>query len=265
MSTPLDYRAAPGLLRERVLLVTGASGGIGAELARTLARHGASVILHGRSMERLERVYDEILRAGGPEPAILPLDLATASERDFDNVEQTVRGQLGRLDGIVHSAAHFVHLTALEHERLDDWLRMLRVNVAAPFALTRACLPLLRVAPDASVIVTSETHALKPAAWWGGFAVSKSALSAYLRVQADEWEALPNLRINLVVPGKVDSPCRRRTHPGEAPSARATIASVMPLYLYLLGPDSRGVSGQTFDAEALRVPKTPGDAPGETR
>jgi NAD(P)-dependent dehydrogenase (short-subunit alcohol dehydrogenase family) len=260
MTNPIDYQAPPGLLRERVLLVTGASGGIGAELARTLARHGAHVILHGRSMERLERLYDEILRAEGPEPAILPLDFATATERDYDSVEQTVRAQLGRLDGIVHSAAHFVHLTALEHERLDDWLRLLRVNVAAPFALTRACLPLLRASPDASVIVTSETHALKPAAWWGGFAVSKSALSAYTTIQADEWESTTNLRINLVVPGKVDSPCRRRTHPGEAPATRATIASLMPLYLYLLGPDSRGVSGQRFDAEALRASRAAGGA-----
>jgi NAD(P)-dependent dehydrogenase (short-subunit alcohol dehydrogenase family) len=249
---PLSYQAPSRLLSERVVLVTGASSGIGERAALAFAAHGATVILHGRNMERLERVYDQIAASGASAPAILPLDLASATERDFDNVEQTVRAQLGRLDGILHNAAHFSHLTALENQRLDEWLRLLRVNLAAPFALTRACLPLLRAAPDASVVVNGETHGLRPGAYWGGFAVAKSGLTAYTKIQADEWSSIPSLRINLVVPGKVDSPCRARTHPGEARSARASIDSLMPLYLYLMGPDSRGVSGQVFDADALR-------------
>ena len=249
---PLHYMAAPALLKGRVVLVTGASTGIGAAAARTFAAHGATVILHGRNVQRLEQVYDEIATGGAPEPALLPLDLSTAGERDYDNVEQTIRSQFGRLDGILHNAAHFVHLTALEYERLDDWVRLLRVNTVAPFALTKACLPLLRAAPDASVVVTSETHALHPGAYWGGFAVSKSGLMPYARILAQEWEQSPHMRINLVVPGKVDSPCRARTHPGELPASRASIDSLMPLYLYLVGPDSRGVSGQVFDADALR-------------
>jgi NAD(P)-dependent dehydrogenase (short-subunit alcohol dehydrogenase family) len=250
---PLRYTASPDLLRSRVILVTGASAGIGEAAARALAAHGATVILHGRNMQRLERVYDEIAGTGAPEPAILPLDLAAAGEREFENLEQTVRAQFGRLDGILHNAAHFVHLTALENERMDDWLRLLRVNLVAAFALTRACLPLLRTAPDASVLVTGETHGLLPGAFWGGFAVSKSALLAYTRIQAQEWETHANLRINLVVPGKVDSPCRARTHPGESRTARATVETLMPLYLYLMGPDSRGVSGQVFEADGLRT------------
>jgi len=120
------------------------------------------------------------------------------------------------------------------------------VNLAAPFALTRACTYLLRAAPDASVILTSETHAVKPAAYWGGLAVSKSGLSALAIIQAQEWERFPNLRINVVVPGKVDSPLRNRTHPGEGRDSRLPIESLMPTYLYLAGEDSRGVSGQTF-------------------
>lgn len=251
---PLRYVPAVDLLRDRVVLVTGASGGIGAAAARAFAAQGATVILHGRSVERLERVYDEIVGSGAPEPALLPLDLAAATERDLDNLEQTVRTQLGRLDGILHNAAHFVHLTALENERLEDWLRLLRVNLAAPFAVTRACMPLLRASPDASVIVTGETHGSHPGAFWGGFAVSKSGLAAYTRIQADEWSSMANLRINLLIPGKVDSPCRARTHPGEARTARATVESLMPLYLYLMGPDSRGVSGEVFEADTLRGP-----------
>jgi NAD(P)-dependent dehydrogenase (short-subunit alcohol dehydrogenase family) len=249
---PLHYQPATRLLSERVVLVTGASSGIGERAALAFAAHGATVILHGRDMERLERVYDQIVASGAATPAILPLDFANATERDFDNLEQSVRAQLGRLDGILHNAAHFAPLTALENQRLDEWLRLLRVNLAAPFALTRACLALLRAAPDASVVVTGETHGLHPGAYWGGFAVAKSGLTAYARIQADEWSSMPSLRINLVVPGRVDSPCRARTHPGEARTSRASIDSLMPLYLYLMGPDSRGVSGQVFEADELR-------------
>ena len=245
-----DYQPRPDLLNERVILVTGASAGIGRVAALACARHGATVILHGRDTGRLEAVYDEIETAAWPQAIILPLDLAAATDRDFDNLAQAIRAQVKRLDGILHNAAHFTQLGALEHERLDDWLRMLRVNVAAAFSLTRACTPLLRDAADASVVLTGETHGLRPAAYWGGFAVSKSALAAYNTIQAQEWDALPSLRINLVVPGKVDSPQRGRTHPGETRESRARPESLMPLYLYLLGPDSAGVSGKVFEQNA---------------
>jgi NAD(P)-dependent dehydrogenase (short-subunit alcohol dehydrogenase family) len=248
-----DYRPHPDLLADRVILITGASGGIGRTLALACAAHGASVILHGRDTARLEAVYDSIERAGKPQATILPFDLAQATDRDFENLAQAVRVQLGRLDGIVHAAAHFTHLGPLEHERLDDWLRLFRVNTAAAFALTRACTTLLREAPDASVVLTGETHAVAPAAFWGGFAVSKSGLGAYCTIQAQEWESLPHLRINLVVPGKVDSPQRQKTHPGETRESRAKPEAMMPWYLYLLGPDSRGVSGKTFQLDPLYV------------
>jgi NAD(P)-dependent dehydrogenase (short-subunit alcohol dehydrogenase family) len=111
---------------------------------------------------------------------------------------------------------------------------------------------LLRAAPDASVLYTCETHGLNPSAYWGAFAVAKAGLLALTRIQAQEWESAANLRVNVVVPGPVDSPLRRQTHPGESPAARATIDSLMPAYLYLLGPDSRGVSGQVFDLTRAR-------------
>ena len=243
---PRSYQPQPDLLRDRVILVTGAGQGIGRVAALTYARHGATIILHGRNMPRLEAVYDEIEAAGGPQPTILPLDLSTAKDRDYDNLALAIESQLRRLDGILHNASRLTHLGSLDHQRLDEWLELLRVNLAAPFALTRACAHLLRAAPDASVMLTSETHALEPAAYWGGFAVSKSGLTALARVQAQEWERFPNLRINVVVPGKVDSPQRQQTHPGEPRSGRRPPEALMPTYLYLMGPDSRGITGQVI-------------------
>lgn len=243
---PRSYQPQPDLLTDRVILVTGAGQGIGRVAALTYARHGATIILHGRDMPRLEAVYDEIEAAGGPQPTILPLDLSTAKDRDYDNLALAIESQLRRLDGILHNASRLTHLGSLDHQRLDEWLELLRVNLAAPFALTRACAHLLRAAPDASVILTSETHALEPAAYWGGFAVSKSGLTALARIQAQEWERFPNLRINVVVPGKVDSPQRQQTHPGEPRSGRRPPEALMPTYLYLMGPDSRGITGQVI-------------------
>jgi NAD(P)-dependent dehydrogenase (short-subunit alcohol dehydrogenase family) len=244
MIDPKRYQARPELLTGRVILITGAGGGLGRVAALTLAAHGATVILHGRDVAKLESVYDEIEAAGGPQPTILPLDLGTARDRDFENMALAIESQLQRLDGILHNAAQLSDPASLDNQSLDEWLALLRVNLAAPFAITRACSYLLRAAPDASVIFTSETHALEPAAYWGGFAVAKSGLTALVKIQAQEWEALPNMRVNLLIPGPVDSPERRRTHPGEPAATRRRPEALMPVYLYLIGPDSRGVTGQ---------------------
>jgi len=243
------YQPAPDLLKDRVLLVTGAGRGIGRVAALTFARYGATVILHGRDVSKLEAVYDEIEAAGGAQPSILPLDLAAARDRDFENLALAIESQLGRLDGILHNAAHFDHLGPLAQQRLDEWLISLRVNLAAPFALTRACTYLLKAAADASVVLTAETHALEPKAYWGSLAVAKSGLAALAQIQAQEWDTQPHLRINVVVPGAVDTPQRRQTHPGEARDSRARAEQLMPAYLYLIGPDSRGTSGQIIRAQ----------------
>lgn len=239
-----DYQAPQNLLQGRVILVTGAGQGLGRTAALTFAAHGATVILHGRNVEKLETVYDEIEAAGGPQAAIFPLDLFAAGDKEFEALAGGVRSQLGRLDGILHNASHLENLHSLETHTLEQWQVSLRVNLMAPFALTRACLPLLKAAPDASVIMTSETHGHAPAAYWGSFAVSKAGVETLVKMWAQELELYPNLRLNGLVPGPVQSPQRTRTHPGEVKESLPEPESLMPSYLYLMGGDSRGVSGQ---------------------
>ncbi|ARO86310.1 YciK family oxidoreductase [Nitrosospira lacus] len=241
-----NYRASPDLLKDRVILVTGAGQGIGRIAALTYAAHGATVILHGRRVEKLERVYDEIEAGGGVQPSIFPLDLEKAGDKDFQAIAHAIKLQLGKLDGILHNAALIFSLTPLENQTLEQWLSMLRVNLVAPFALTRACLPLLKASPDASVIMTSETHGHDPAAYWGGFAVAKAGLEVLAKIQAQEWEMLPNLRVNVIIPGPVHTPQRTRTHPGEVKQDLRPPEDLMPGYLYLMGPDSNAVRGQTL-------------------
>lgn len=235
------------LLAGRVILVTGAGQGLGRAAALACAAHGATVALLGRKQAKLESAYDAIKSAGGAEPALVPLDLAQADEAAYERLAQVLRHSLGRLDGVVHCAAHFVPLGPLENQTVEQWERLLRVNLLAPFAITRACLPLLRDAPDSSVIFTSETHAIAPRAYWGGFAVSKAGLGALAAIWADELERQGRPRIHVVVPGPIATPQRRTSHPGEDPAKLRTADEAARVFVQLLGPAGPATaSGKTL-------------------
>jgi NAD(P)-dependent dehydrogenase (short-subunit alcohol dehydrogenase family) len=239
-----NYRPRPDLLKDRVILVTGAGRGIGRVAALAFAAHGATVVLHGRDVAALENVYDEIETHGHPQPAAIPLDLDKATTRDYDALAYAIESQLGRLDGILHNASHVEKLSPLEQQSAEEWNRMLRINLVAPFALTQACIRLLKPSPDASVIFTLESHVHAPAAYWGGYAVSKAGVEALMKIQASEWQDSPNLRANAIVPGPVASPSRAKTHPGEVAASQRRPEELMHAYLYLMSPDSREVSGK---------------------
>ena len=246
MELPEGYVAAGDLLAQRVILVTGAGQGLGRAVAIACARHGATVALLGRRQDKLEATYDAIEAAGGPEPALIPLDLAAAGSAEYEALAQLVRKDLKRLDGIAHCASHFVPLGPLANQTLETWMTLLQVNLAAPFALTRACLPLLACAPDASVVFTGETHGARPAAYWGGFAVAKSGLAPLVRIWADERERAPGPRMNVLIPGPIASPQRARSHPGEDPALLRTVDEAARAFLYLLGPASAPTTGKTL-------------------
>jgi len=238
-----------GALRDRVILITGAGGGLGAPLARACAAEGATVILHGRVVRKLEALYDEIVAAKHPEPIILPMDLAKATADDFGNVANALSAQLGRLDALIHTAAMLGTLGPIEHQSFDSWLGLLRVNVAAPMGLTRAVMPLLEASSDASVVFTLDNRGEQPRAYWGGYAVTKAGVATLARELADEWENRAHLRINAVVPGPIRSPLRGQTHPGEDRKALPPPDALVPLYLYLIAGQTKADSGQLVDAQ----------------
>jgi NAD(P)-dependent dehydrogenase (short-subunit alcohol dehydrogenase family) len=246
---------APGVplvldLTGRAILITGATGGVGRPLALACAARGATVVLHGRVVHKLEALYDAIVAAGCPQPTILPLDLATAESHDFGTVASAIERQLGRLDGLVHTAAFLGSLGPIEHQAFDAWQKALRVNVAAAMAMTRLTLPLLAAAPDASVVFTLDSRGRDPRAYWGAYAASKAAVLALAATLADEWEDRANLRVNAVVPGPIRSPLRMQTHPGEDKATLPTPEALVPLYLQLLGAQTKAESGMRIDAQA---------------
>jgi NAD(P)-dependent dehydrogenase (short-subunit alcohol dehydrogenase family) len=234
----------------RVVLVTGAAGGIGRPVSLACARAGATVVLHGRVVRKLEALYDEIVAAGLPEPVILPLDLARAEAADFANVGSALEAQFGRLDALVHTAAMLGSLGPLEHQSFEMWVALLRVNVAAPMGLTRIVMPLLARAPDAAVIFTLDSRGQEPRAYWGGYAVTKAGVAALARELADEWEHRANLRVNAIVPGPIRSPLRGQTHPGEDATRLPTPDLLAPLYAHLVAGQRKDESDALIDAQA---------------
>ncbi len=237
-------------LRQRVVLVTGATGGLGQHIARACAAAGATVALHGRVVRKLEALYDEIVAAGHPEPTILPLDFLRAGAAEFYAVANAIESQLGRLDAIVHTAAFLGSLGPLEHQSFERWQEVLRVNVAGAMGMTRAVSPLLSKAPDASVVFTLDTRGVAPRAYWGAYAASKAAIQALATTLADEWEARANVRVNAITPGPMRSPLRTLTHPGEEKVDLPTPDALVPLYLYLVAGQPKDESGVRIDAAA---------------
>jgi NAD(P)-dependent dehydrogenase (short-subunit alcohol dehydrogenase family) len=246
---PSTYQPRADLLAGRVILVTGAGAGIGRALALDLAAHGATVALSGRSIKKLERVYDEILAAGHPQPALLPLDLENALASHYDALAEALDKEFGRLDGLVHNAAILGTRAPIAHFDVPTWCRVLQVNLTAEFALTQVCLPLLEKSKDASLLFTTSGVGNVGRAYWGAYAVSKFGVEGLAQVLAHEYEGNDGLRVNLVNPGATRTDMRAIAYPAEDSSRLKGPAEITSTYLYLLGPDSRGVSGKRFDCQ----------------
>lgn len=248
----LDYAAPDGLLAGRVILVTGASDGIGRSAAQTYARLGATIVLLGRDLQKLEQVYDAIEKAGHPQPAIIPMNFSSATQADFDQLAVSIEQELGRLDGILHSAGLLGDITPLEMYDPDTWDDLMKVNLRAPFVLTQTLLPLLKRSPDASVIFVSSSVGRKARAFWGAYAVSKSGVETLSALFADEMANISQIRFNCVNPGGTRTAMRARAYPAENPTTVKTPEEIMPVFTWLMGPDSQGVTGQSLDAQPPR-------------
>lgn len=245
---PPGYTPAPDLLAGRVILVTGAGDGLGKAAALSGAAHGATVVLLGRTVPKLEGVYDGIVAAGYPEPAIYPMDLLGATPSDHEQLAERLLAEFGRLDGLLHNAAQLGTLTPIEYYDPNLWLETVHVNVNAPFFLTRACLPVMKKSSDASIVFSSAAVGREGRAYWGAYGISKFAIEGMTQILARELDAFPSMRVNSLDPGPTRTRLRAAAYPGEDPHRLPEPEELMATYLFLLGPDSRGITGQAFVA-----------------
>ena len=237
---------ADGSLRERVVLVTGATGGLGRATSLAAAAAGATVVLLGRKVRALEALYDEIEKRGGPQPAVYPMDLAGATPRDFADLADSIERECGRLDGIVHAAAHFDGLQPFDQQKPDEWSRTQQVNLTAPFQLTQAAMPLLRKSGDAAVVFVLDDPARMGKAFWGGYGVAKHALAGLASIVHEETES-STVRTHALLPGPMRTVLRRAAYYGEDTMMHPEPDYAAQYVAWLLSRDAGEMRGRTLD------------------
>ncbi|MFZ5661607.1 MAG: SDR family NAD(P)-dependent oxidoreductase [Pseudomonadota bacterium] len=233
-----------GVLDGRVVLVTGATGGLGSAAAQACARAGATVVLLGRKVPRLNRVYDAVA-ACGPEPLLYPLDLEGATPDDYAEMAARVEGALGRLDGVLHCAAEFRGLTPLLHTDPAAFARALHVNLTAPWWLSQACLPLLAKAPDAALVFAVDDLARVSQAYWGGYGVAQHGLDALIRILHAEC-ANSSVRVCALRPGPMRTALRAKAYVEEDDRLARDPAAYAEACVTLLSPAGAAHRGQVW-------------------
>ena len=243
------YDAPSDLLSGKTILITGASDGIGKVCASTFADHGATVILLGRSQEKLEAVYDNIQRQHPDKAFLHPMNFSTAKIDDYKALAESVAQRVGTLDGIIHNAALLGPRTPIEFYPTEDWHQIMQVNVNAVFYLTKELLPTLSKSDDARVLFVSSSVGRVGRAYWGAYAVSKFAIEGLMQTLAAELANTTNIRVNSLNPGGVRTAMRQTAYPAENPELQPTPESLMPIYLYLLSREAKSLHGQALNAK----------------
>lgn len=244
-----DYKPDNDSLKERVVLVSGADTDIGCAAAKIYAQQGATVILVGGHVKELENTYDAIEQANGPQPAIFPLKFEEATIDTYSELTRVIENEFGILDGLLHANQRLGELTSIDHASVEEWTKVLHVNLTATFLLTQACLPLLRKADKASIVFSTDKLGQHGKAYWGAYGVSMAGLENLMQTLADELETNTNIRVNSIDPGAIQSAIRRSAYPGEDIRKLPTPDEVITQYLYLMADDSVNVSGEHFKAQ----------------
>ena len=246
---PRSYTYPDDILRDRIILITGSSDGIGKALALHAASLGAQIILHGRSVRKLEKIYDAIDDLdGAPRPSIAVMDLESANAESYTTLAQSLDTEFGRLDGLVLNASILGERYSIEQYDAVLWQKVMHVNVTSVFAMTQVFLPLLQKSEDPSVIFTSSGVGRTGKAFWGAYAASKFATEGLSQVLADEHRH-SKLRSNCINPGATRTNMRLAAYPAEDRDLLKRPEAILAPYVFLLGPDSKGVTGESFDAQ----------------
>ena len=233
-------------LDDRIILITGAGDGIGKAVALACAERGATVILLGRTVHKLEQIYDEIKNNGWPQAAIYPMNLEGAAASDYDDLNTNIDKEFGRLDGLFNNAGWLGASTPIENYDIELWYKVMQVNLNAPFMLTRACIPLLRKSSSARIVFTGDD---KSSAYWGAYGVAKAGQLSFMQILADELES-KNIPVNAVIPGPIRTRFRTMAYPAEDMRKLTRPEEITDAFVYLLS-EAVTETGKTFKLEDL--------------
>lgn len=249
IQVPPNFKAKNDCLKDKVILITGTGDGIGACASKTFAKYGATIILLSKTEKKLINVYDEIVNAGHPQPAIITLNLESATIDQFAELAHTIENEFGHLDGLLHNAAMFEGLSPIAQFDPVLWERTTKVNLHAPFLLSQAMIPLLNKSKDASMIFTSSGVAHKGRAYWGAYGVTKAAQDNLMGILAEELEDNTPIRVNSIDPGRVRTRMRALAFPGENPMDNPAPEDIMDAYLYLMSDESKDINGKILSCK----------------
>jgi len=246
---PKDYQAKAGCLKEKVILITGASDGIGKEAAKTFSSFGAETILIGKNQKKLEETYKEINDLGYVNPMLHEMNLLKSKETDYMEVISAVENEYGRLDGLLCNAGILGSKTTLSQYKYETWKEVNKVNLDSSFLMAKHSLPLMKKQENASIIFTSSGVGRVGRAYWGAYSISKFGIESLTQIFSDELETTSNIRVNCINPGATQTSMRKEAYPAEDPNNLAKPSEIMNAYLYLMSDESLGFSGKSIDAQ----------------
>jgi len=245
----LNFVPQANALDGRIILVTGADDGIGRAISKAYAGYGATVVLLGKTIAKLEAVYDEITEAGSPEPAIYPLDMAGATAHDYLELSKILDEQVGGLDGLVLNAAWLPGFMPFEQYDLESWQKVMTINLNANYLIVQACLPLLKQSKHASIIHSA--HQLTRA-YSGAFGIAKAGMTAMMDIVADEYDNPERfVRVNSIDSGPLNTQMRIVNYPGEDNTSNASADAIIGPYLYFMSDDSALVTREKISYEKI--------------
>lgn len=246
---PKNFKPQADCLKDKVILITGTGDGIGATAAKTFAKHGATIILLSKTEKKIVAINDEIVDAGYPQPAIIPLNLEEATAKDYAGLAHSIEAEFGHLDGLIHNAAMFEGLSPITQFDNTLWNRIVQVNLHAPFLLSQAMIPLLNKSQSSSMVFTSSGVAHQGRAYWNAYGVTKAAGDNLMGMLADELELNTPIRVNSIDPGRVRTRMRALAFPGEDPMTVPAPEDIMDAYLYLMSDESKEVNGKILSCK----------------
>ena len=225
-------------LKDKNILVTGASRGIGRAIAIGLSEYGANIIMLAKNENRLDQIYDEIKTNGETNPLIIKCDLNTLDENKAQEIANVISRDYGHLDALINNAAILEKMSLIEDYDLQSWEKVLKTNLTSGFLLSKYTIPLMQLSSTPRIIFTSSSVAKKGKAYWGAYSVSKAGIKVLAEILNDELESISNFKIFNFNPKATHTDMRSIAYPAEDPASIKKPNELIKYYLWMLSQES---------------------------